>query len=210
MLSRIDEIIFPNRCEVIEFTDPQRFVYPIFKNGTSALMMCPIESDPKKLLNKQIERCNSIDVILRNPNDRFISGVNTYVYNLLRDNPKLDKSTIMYFVENYLFLNRHYAPQIAWLVNLNKYTNKDCKLNLYGLDKLNEYTTDKFLPPEDKILTEDEINRLKTNIHNQVYIQIDLYILDLIGKSLTFSEILAHIKSKNPAVYSKLKCIALD
>lgn len=208
MLSRIDEIIYPNRCEVVEFSNPQRFVYPIFKNGSSSLKEYPIDPTPKKLLNNQIKKCNSIDVILRNPHDRFISGVNTFVFNLLKDNPKLDKFTIMYFVETYLFLNRHYAPQMSWLGNLNKYTSEDCKLNLFGLDRLSEYTTDKYLPPIDEVLTEDEINRLKTNTHNQVYIQIDLYLLDLLGESLTFKQILDYIKSKDSVAYSK--CIALD
>ena len=36
MLSRIDEFIFPDRCEGNSITS-QQFVYPIFKNGSSSL-----------------------------------------------------------------------------------------------------------------------------------------------------------------------------
>lgn len=210
MLTRIDEIIFSDRCEVLEFSTPQRFVYPIFKNGTSSMMMHPIEPNPKKLISHQIRQCESVDVILRNPEERFVSGVNSFVYALLRDRPELDKGSIMYFVENYLYLNRHYAPQIFWLLNLNRFTNSECKLNLYDMAKLKEYTTTNFSPPEDKILTNEEIERLKNNIHNQIYKQIDQYLISLIGKNLTFKEIMDYIKSKDLAVYSKLKCIALD
>ncbi len=210
MLSRIDEVIFPNRCEVLEFSNPQRFVYPIFKNGTSSMMIYPNEPNPKKLISHQIKQCDLIDVILRDPEERFVSGVNTFVYNLLRDVPSLDKNTIMYFVENYLFLNRHYAPQVSWLVNLNRFTKTECKLNLHNMSKLTEYTTTNHSPPEDKILTSEEIERLKNNTHNQIYKQIDEYLLMLIGESLTFKEIMDHIKSKDLAAFQKLKCIALD
>ena len=36
MLSRIDEFIFPDRCDGNSITS-QQFVYPIFKNGSSSL-----------------------------------------------------------------------------------------------------------------------------------------------------------------------------
>ena len=86
MLSRIDEIIYPNRCEVIEFPDPQRFVYPIFKNGSSSLNDQASQDNLKVLVNEQIKKISKIDIILRDPTDRFISGFNTYVYNTKRDN----------------------------------------------------------------------------------------------------------------------------
>ncbi len=210
MLSRIDEIIFPNRCEVLEFSNPQRFVYPIFKNGTSSMMIYPIEPNPKKLISHQIRQCDAIDIILRDPEERFVSGVNTFVYNLLRDNPNLDKDTIMYFVENYLFLNRHYAPQIFWLLNLNRFTKPECRLNLSSMAKLGDYTITNHSPPEDKILTNEEIERLKNNIHNQIYKQLDEHLVTLIGKSVTFKEIMDYIKFKDLAAFQTLKCIALD
>ena len=118
MLSRIDDIIYPNRCEVIEFSDPQRFVYPIFKNGSSSLTEYARQQGYKTLLNEQIKKIKIIDVILRNPQDRFISGLNTFLWMTKRDHPDLDTKTILHFAENYLFLNRHYAPQISWLINL--------------------------------------------------------------------------------------------
>ena len=63
---------------------------------------------------------------------------------------------------------------------------------------------------DSKANKEKEIERLKNNIHNQIYKQIDQYLISLIGKNLTFKEIMDYIKSKDLAVYSKLKCIALD
>ena len=94
MLSRIDEIIYPNRCEVVEFSDPQRFVYPIFKNGSSSLTEYARQQGYKTLLNEQIKRISIIDVVLRDPMDRFLSGFNSYVYNTKTENPNLDLNTV--------------------------------------------------------------------------------------------------------------------
>lgn len=208
MLSRIDDFIYPGRCEVIEF-GPQRFFYPIFKNASTSIIEHAKQTNLKFLINNQISKCKSIDIILRDPQERFISGVSTYVHNLLAENPDLDRTTIFYFVENYLFLDRHYAPQISWIVHLNKYMSEECKLNIQGMKSVVDYTPYQILKNENKILTAEEINRLSNNIHNQIYKNIDTYLMQLVDKSLTFSEILDYIKSKDLVAYSKL-CTALD
>jgi hypothetical protein len=210
MLSRIDDIIYPNRCEVIEIEPSQRYIYPIFKNASGSIKNYAIDQKYKFLLNKQIHKIKTIDVVLRDPLSRFISGINTYVFNTKRDNPELDLNTIIYFAENYLFLNRHYAPQIIWLIHLSKYLNNDTKLYLRGMDAVTEYTPLVHLPPEGKILSDKIINRLKTNIHNQVYLKLDNLLLELVDQKLTFKEILLHIKQQDMVAYSKLSCIAPD
>lgn len=209
MLSRIDDIIYPNRCEVIEFMDPQRFVYPIYKNGRSSLLHYSLTNNLKTLINQQISKCNTIDVILREPQERFVSGVNTFVFNTKRDNPKLDIDTILYFAENYLFLNRHYSPQLGWLINLSKYTS--ASFTLHNLDFITEITGINLKPMgEEKILSDEVIKRLENNLHNEMYIKLDSLLLDLIGQTVTFTEILTYLKSKDPIAYLKTKCTALD
>lgn len=197
MLSRIDEIIYPNRCEVIELAS-QRYIYPIFKNGSSSLNEYAQSQKYKILFNEQIRKLPNINVIIRNPQERFISGFNTYVYNTLRDNPQLDLATIIYFAETYLFLNRHYAPQFSWLVNLTRYAGKNTKLHLYGMERLKEYTPLSINPTEIMLLSPDVIDRLKSNIHNEMYLRIDNLLLSLIGQELTFDEILKYLKEKDP------------
>ena len=210
MLSRIDDIIYPNRCEVIEFSDPQRFVYPIFKNGSSSLTEYARQQGYKTLLNEQIKRISIIDVVLRDPMDRFLSGFNTYVYNTKQANPQLDVDTIIYFAENYLFLNRHYAPQLSWLLNLNKYLHRNARLKLHDMTALTTFTPLTIKPLEDKLLNTQVVERLKTNIHNEMYQQLDHLLLELIGKEVTFTEILDHLKIQDPIAYQKLSCIVLD
>ena len=95
MLSRIDDIIFPDRCEVIEIEASQRGIYPIYKNGSSSLNEYAQAQKLKILFNEQIRKLSDINVIIRNPQERFISGFNTYVYNTTQENPQLNLDTIM-------------------------------------------------------------------------------------------------------------------
>jgi hypothetical protein len=198
MLSRIDDIIFPDRCEVIELAS-QRYIYSIFKNGSSSINEYAQAQKCKILFNEQIRKLTDINVIIRNPQERFISGFNTYVYNILRDNPQLDLDTIIYFAETYLFLNRHYAPQFNWLVNLTRYTDKSTtKLHLHGMDSLKEFTPLNIKPNEEKILSQEVVDRLNTNIHNEMYLRIDNLLLSLVGQAMTFNEILTYLKEQDP------------
>ena len=210
MLSRIDDIIYPNRCEVIEFKDLQRFVYPIFKNGSSSLTEYARQQGYKTLLNEQIKRISIIDVVLRDPMDRFLSGFNSYVYNTKTENPNLDLNTIIYFAETYLFLNRHYAPQLSWILNLSKYTNNQAVLHLHDMSSLNKFTPLSIKSNETNMLSPEVIDRLKNNIHNEMYQRLDNLLLELVGKNVTVDEILVYLKSQDPIAYSKLSCIALD
>jgi hypothetical protein len=197
MLSRIDDIIFPDRCEVIEIEASQRYIYPIFKNGSSSINEYAQAQKLKVLFNEQIKKISNIDIILRDPLERFISGINTYVSNTKRDNPQLDVDTIIYFAETYLFLDRHYSPQFSWLVNLTRYAGKNTKLHLHGMESLKEFTPLSINPNETMILSPEIIDRLKSNIHNEMYLRIDNLLLSLIGQALTFDEILKYLKDKD-------------
>ena len=209
MLSRIDEIIYPNRCEVIELAS-QRYIYPIFKNGSSSLIDYARHQGYKILLNEQIKKLPIINVVLRDPLSRFLSGFNTYVYITKQADPQLDVDTIIHFAEKYLFLNRHYAPQLSWIINLSKYTNTLSRLQLHDMSALCKFTPFLIKPDETNMLSEEVINRLKNNIHNEMYQRLDYKLLELVGKEVTIAEILSYLKIQDPVAYQKLSCIALD
>ena len=105
MFSKIDDIIFPNSCEVIQLSS-QQFVFPIMKNGSSSFFMQiqkRIRTDWKVIVNDDIKKINyPITIFLRSPRERFISGVNTYLQHLERDYPGLDRKTILWFVNNFI------------------------------------------------------------------------------------------------------------
>ena len=156
------------------------------------------------MFNEQLRRIDTIDIVLRDPQLRFVSGINTFVYNIKRDHPNLDEDTIIYFAETYLFLNRHYSPQMSWLVNLSRYIRNDTKLRFGGMESLYKYTPLSISPDEEKIFSPDVINRLQSNIHNDIYIRLDNCLVDLIGQQLTYTEVLEYIKNKDPHAHAKL------
>lgn len=208
MLSRIDEVIFPNRCEVIELPS-QRYIYPIFKNGRTSLTEYARQQKYKILVNQQLDKIDTISIVLRNPLERYISGIKSFVHNTKAENTTLDAQTILWFAENYLFLNRHYAPQLSWLINLNRYTK--AKLKFYGMESISNFTPLQLKPIEDITLVDDAvIERLGNNIHNEMYLRLDQLLLNLIGQELTFKEVLAYLEHEDKVAFQKLKCIALD
>ncbi len=49
-------------------------IYPIFRVGQSTLMsVCD-----RKYVNKEIDYCNHVEIMIREPEERFVSGVNEY------------------------------------------------------------------------------------------------------------------------------------
>ena len=201
MLSRLDEIIYPNRCEVIELAS-QRYFYPIFKNGSTNIRKYALSANYKFLYNQQLRNIQTIDVILRDPTERIISGIQTYIYNTKQDNPILNVNTIKWFAENYQFLDRHYTPQLSWLINLNRYNNI-AKLKFYDMSEISNITeTDYYVAK-----VNDDID---LSIDFEMFIRLDNLLMTLIGEELTFKEILTYLEQKDKVAFQKLKCIALD
>jgi len=201
MLSYLDHIIFPDRCEVIEVVPSQRYVYPIFKNGRSSLSITAEENNWRIKINDQIKKINSIDVILRDPQDRLISGINTFIQHTIRDNPGLDHSTVEWFALNYLYLNRHYCPQFLWLINLSRYLNADATLNFLPMTAVDTITTLNTKPRG----IEPATNRLITQVgqikNNEMYHRIDCVLVGCIGRSMSFDHLMQHIKTTDPEAY---------
>jgi len=194
MLSHLDCIIFPDRCEVIEVVPSQRYVYPIFKNGQSSLLIALKQNNWKMLLNNQIKKLNNIDVFVREPNERLASGINSFVQSTMRDYPDLDTHTVNWFAENYLFLNRHYAPQFSWLVNLARYMNPECKLNFLHIDDIKTVTSVHDHPFK-KIPLGNQIP------NSEMYQRVDQILYESIGNSMTFAEMVTKIKIKDQHAY---------
>jgi hypothetical protein len=204
MLSHLDSIIFPDRCEVIEIIPSQRYVYPMFKNGRSSLYHYANKYKLQILLNEQIKKISSIDIILRNPQERLISGINTFVQMTMRDHPDLDSKTILWFAQNYLFLNRHYAPQFLWLVNLARYLGPNTKLNFLSMDQLTNITQVNRKPGEVLPVTEQLVNQLINMPNNEMYHRIDQILVNCIGQSIQFDQLIQHIQQQDSTAYDQV------
>jgi hypothetical protein len=201
MLSHLDCVIFPDRCEVVEVVPSQRYVYPIYKNGRSSLLRYSNINRCKIIFNEQIKKVHTIDVVLRDPNTRFVSGINTFVQTILRDHPDLDPTTVTWFTKNYLFLNRHYSPQYTWLLNLARYLDSGSELRFFDMQEITVITgfnekPDKIEPVNDQLL-----EQIKSISNNEMYERIDKVLMELIGRTMTFSQVVNFIKHKDSAAY---------
>lgn len=195
MLSYLDPVIFPDECNVLEVA-PNRYVYPIFKNGSSALL-----GSGYKILDKNaLADIKTVEVFVRDPVDRFVSGVQSFLQHLPAE---LDRQTALHFIGEYLFLNRHYAPQFHWLVNLQRYTRASIKLSpvsdISGLARnLTDYTINN--PPRHQDIEE----AFKENMRVHFYLQLDKALVDLTGQTVTFRNIQDHIYHKYPDAYQEI------
>lgn len=105
-------------CEAIR-VEPYGFIaYPIYKNGRTSLWHYAKENDCKTFINEELKTLNHIVVYLRDPLERFISGVHTYL-----EFEKLgsQEDTILKQIEEMTVCNRHFVPQFIWLIHLSKY-----------------------------------------------------------------------------------------
>jgi hypothetical protein len=201
MFSEVDKSIFPDSCEVLEIVPSQLFVYPIFKNGSTSLLKTAPDVGWKIIDQHQIpDITQPITVFLRDPRERFISGVNTFVQQSLRDRPELDTNTILFFVEQYLFLNRHYAPQFFWLINLARFSHAPLKFrhiqDVSELTPLNHRAS--IVPPTPEFLA---------SIQNfpwqklELYFSLDQLLMDRIGQQMTFDDLINSIKQTHRYLY---------
>lgn len=201
MFSLVDVIVFPNSCEVIQLAS-QQFVFPIMKNGSSNFYDYIVNDNKKNwkiLKNEEITNITfPLTTFVRDPRQRFISGVHTFFYHCKRDNPTLDDNTILWFVNNYLFLNRHYAPQFYWLINLSRYCNTNTVFDLRPMSDL-DHVVETHSRANVPLMTEEF--RQKLNNFNweklELYFYLDQILFDNIGQSLTYQQLLDKVKKSN-------------
>ena len=201
MLSHLDRSLFPDRCEVIEIIPSQRYVYVIFKNGHSSFLSYQKTNNCRVFINQQIKKINSIDIIVRNPHDRLISGINTYIQHTLRDNPSLDPATVEWFAQNYLHLDRHYCTQFSWLLNLARYLDVNAKLNFLPMTDIGKITGLNEKPRGVHAASTELVDRIAQIKNNELYQRIDAVIFKCINQSMTFTELLQHIKISDSDAY---------
>lgn len=191
MLSYLDPVLFPDEILVIELTK-DRYVYPIYKNASSSLF----ESAKATLNTDTIRQLEHIEVFVREPFERYVSGVQTY----LRLNPHLDRATALSMIDEYLFLNRHFTLQFHWIVNLMR-INPTVSMTFRTMEELDSATDLTW-----NALTRDQtlIDYFKENNKLWFYLQLDKVLTeDFIGQTVKFKTILEHIKDKYPVIYEE-------
>jgi len=187
MFTKLDDILFPNKVEVIDYDG--KYIYPIFKNASSSLTEHATVNNYKIILNEQIRKLDTIEVFIRDPKARYVSGVATYLFN-----NKLDINVI----QPGIFLDRHYLPQLHWLINLMRYMDLDSKLHIHSLEMIKEFTP-LAVAPEKCLLTDTSI---ADHQDLEMYMRLDNLIFNqLTGQSWTPNQIMTHLLAQDPMAY---------
>jgi hypothetical protein len=191
MLSYLDPILFPDQLEIYR-VEPDRYIYPIYKNGSSSL-----KGSAERVYDyKEIRKLKVIEVFVREPFERYVSGVQTW----LNHNPNMDRDTALKFIKDFLFLNRHFSLQFHWLVNLQRFT--EAWMYLRPIEELHTATDLAW-----NVLARDEslMDYFQDNTKLWYYLQLDKILYeDLRGQTLTMRMIVAHIKHKYPPLYTEI------
>ena len=190
MLTDLDALLFPDHCEVVEIPPHNRRIYLIQKNGSSSVRLEAEHQGWTILRNTELQDLDFVDVYLREPKDRYLSGISTFVTYILRDEKDLDQHTCDVLASRYFCLNRHYLPQWHWLVNLARFVNPGCQIRFHALDDLYQITArtaNKAMYP----LSEHRQNViLANNRHLQMWFLLDNILLGRCGQSLTWQQIM--------------------
>ena len=200
MLTALDQELFPKLCEVVAMPLHNQWIFLIQKNGSSSLRLEQEQNNLDVFCNEQISTLDFVDVYIRNPKARYVSGVNTYLQHLLRDYPELDVETAFWFAKRYKFLNTHYLPQFHWLANLSRYLKLSAKIRIRDFKELGKVTNfkDRALinPPR-----QDFVKKLLTdNSSMELWWYLDQILLELAGQQLTWQEVIDHYKVNYPDV----------
>lgn len=191
MLSYLDPILFPDQYKIYELT-PNQFVYPIYKNASTTIAKIALRDVPYY----EHADIKTIDVYLRQPFDRYVSGVQTY----LNQRGDLDKETTLKLIEEFLFLNRHFSLQFHWLVNLARHS--DAWIHFRHVNELKDTTSQVW-----NALTRDQnlIDRFNNNSKLHYYLMLDKIVYEeFLGQTVSFRQICEHIEHKHPYIYKEI------
>lgn len=181
-------MLFPNFVNVVEVND--RYVYPIFKNGSTTML----KSDNARVLTPtEIRDLELIDVYIREPYERFLSGILTYCKEY-----DIDPAQAAKIINRVHFLDNHFCPQLFWVLNLKRFTNADIRIN--NLDNL---PTNKKL--QNKQTGYDQLNKLfLDNIDLKFHLELD-YVLyeNHMDQIVSVDGILETLKSNYADLYNQ-------
>ena len=192
MLSYLDPILFPDEVKVYEIS-LDRYVYPIFKNGSSSIQAM----DYRQLNYTEIRNLREIDIFVRDPFERYVSGVQTYLNSM---SSQLDRFTMLNIISQYLFLNRHFTPQFFWVLNLARFTDAWMHfLPMTDLVTATEYTFN-------QLSRDTELEAYFQN-HSKLefYLQLDKAITEeFLGETVSFRRVCEHMRNKQSYLWDEI------
>ena len=131
------------------------FVYPIFKNGKTALEHYADQNNSKWLINEQCRRADTITVFLRNPKERFVSGGHSFIECERRKNKDTDYQNRLHSINIGKSVNEHFMSQYKWILKLADYFTGI--LDIKNVNQLRELIPNRESPKIPKITQEQRI-----------------------------------------------------
>lgn len=145
-------------------------VYPIFKVGSTSLKAAAVE----QYVNNDIGTCRHIDILIRDPEERFISGLNEYCK--LNDMQIKDAWEL---VNQGQLIDRHFAPQYIWLLHLYKYYRGEVTLRPFN-----------FITKITDVHKQKDKTTKQTVPVLQSFVEIDHHILKQVGQRLELRKLI--------------------
>ena len=159
-----------------QLTNDGFVIYPIFKNGRTSLYHYSLKKQAKTFINEQLKSLKHIHVFLREPEERFISGVNTYIEF---ENLGSQEDAILKQIEEMKICDRHFIPQYFWLMHLSKYFKGSIRLATIEELRLTISTRDEPVKPngtEIPHVTKKRKEKIK-KINFKNYVDVDKKII---------------------------------
>ena len=159
-------------CKVFALGD--NFVYPIMRNGSTSLRAVA----GLKYTNNEIKKCQNIIVFLREPADRFVSGINEYCLQ-----NKVDLYQTYNLVQAGKLVDRHFSPQWIWLLHLSKYYKG--MISLKSLDDVGAYCEEHLHKSKNKITDIDPLEN---------FIGVDRVLMKHLGQTVDIVSLIRNCK----------------
>ena len=102
-------------------------IYPIYKNGRTSVMFYAEARQIRPLINGQIKRVNTVTAYLRDPRERFIAGVHSFI-EFEKRKTRIDYDTVLHMIASHGLTNEHFEPQYNWLRRLAIHFSGDIEL----------------------------------------------------------------------------------
>lgn len=179
--------LFTSDVEVLKTVD-DTCILIIFKNGRTSCCKYATNNKLSFLGNQKIKNVNLINVFLRDPKERFMSGVNSYsIFN----NIILNKEFLQ-DIEKFKLVDKHFVPQIFYLFHLYKLYKG--KIKIHSLKDLKKYIPNHDKPHPSTTFTKKQ-KKLICSINCEEYIRDDLALIKkYMGKTVNLSKIVREFK----------------
>jgi hypothetical protein len=200
MRTALDTELFPTLCEVVEVPLHNQWVYLIHKNGNSSLRIQQSRDNLAVFTNDEISALDYVDVYIRNPRARYVSGINTYLQHLQRDHPELDYNTAFWFARQYKFLNTHYLPQFHWIANLSRYMRDDAKIRFRNFQDFSKITDINSNAGVTRPTPEFIVSLFKDDVNIELWLFLDRILQELDGQEFTWTQLIQYYQTQHPDI----------